>query len=53
MPIRATNPLGFKANVIRCAKAGYHMIHKDMLKHWADERPGADAHVRVVTRPND
>ena len=52
MPIHATNPLGFKANVIRSAKAGYHMIPKDMLTHWVDERPGAAAHVRGLTHPN-
>ena len=41
MPIRATNPLGFKANVIRCATADIHMTPKDISKHWVDERQGA------------
>ena len=52
MPIRATNPLGFKTNDIRCAMADIHMIPKDMLKHWVDERQGAAANVGGLTPPN-
>ena len=52
MPIRATNPLGFKANVIRCATADIHMTPKDTSKHWVDERQGATDYSVGVTPPN-
>ena len=40
--------IGQRANVIRCAKADYHMEYKDITDHWSDERQGATAYGGVT-----